>query len=34
LMISKPLPPGIKTCRVHSVKDNAGSPTLLCDEQP
>ena len=34
LILSKPLPPGIKTCRVHSVKDNAGPPTLLCDEQP
>ncbi len=34
LLISKPLPSGLKTCRVHSAKDNASPPTLLCDDQP
>jgi hypothetical protein len=34
LMISMPLPPGLKTCRVRSVKDETSPPTLLCDDHP
>jgi len=31
IIVATPLPPGIKTCRVQSVKDDAGPPILTCD---